>query len=378
MSRCRSVRECLAFHFDKLDHDGAWNYGFHAPSSSRRNVITVLSTSPRWFSNGGWLVALLVLLAMPMPISAQQGPFEKYRRIENETHTWAISPGLGGPSPSLQIRVSKALQELRIWLGSESTRKPLLVLVAGHQGLNRALEELDVSPVPQWVPAVALSQKGIAIIDLQYLIRQPGKGSATVVHELAHLVLAEAGGVLPRWVHEGIAQSVARQYPDPSTRRALILLARNQSLLSITDLEKYLPPDHYRASLLYAEALLFIDWTRRRWGENLHAMILDKCQAGLSWAEAFEQVSGISIEEATEQWQQDLAGSDVVLGLLLDLLLSWRGLALLVVIAALVQRSRRRARLRMMEQEEEEQQWNSPESPTSDGQNRTGRSGNTI
>ncbi|MEC9475434.1 MAG: peptidase MA family metallohydrolase [Planctomycetota bacterium] len=321
------------------------------------------------------LVAALTSLASSLP--GQQDIFTKYRRLETPTHIWAVAPGLADPSEPLQERVSSALLELRTWLGSDSGRRPLLVLVAGQTGLNAALAELGAEAVPAWVPAVALSQKGIAIIDLQYLIRQPGKGSATVVHELAHLVLSEAGGVLPRWVHEGIAQSVARQYPDPSTRHALILLARNRSLLSITDLEKHLPADHYSASLLYAEALLFIDWTRRRWGEDLHARILDHCQKGVPWAEAFERVSGFTIDEATEQWQQELAESDVVFGLLLDLLLSWRGLALLVVIAAVVQRFRRRARLRQMKQEEEEQRWNSPGSPTSDGPNQRGGSEST-
>lgn len=322
-------------------------------------------------------VLVLILLGLTVPVFSQQDVFKKYRRLEMTTHVWAIAPGLGDPSENLQKRVTSALQELRTWLGSESSRRPLLVLVSGHSGLNAALGELGAGEVPNWVPAVALSKKGIAIIDLQYLIRQPGKGSATVVHELAHLVLAEAGGELPRWVHEGIAQSVARQYPDPSTRHALILLARDRSLLSITDLEKYLPQDHFRASLLYAEALLFIDWTRKQWGEDFHAKILDHCKRGQAWSQAFEQVSGVTIDDATQQWQQELAESDVIFGLLFNLLFSWRGLALLVVIAAVVQRFRRKAQLRRLEQEEEEQRWNSPRSPTSDGPNQRGRSAST-
>jgi hypothetical protein len=322
----------------------------------------------------GWIWLLVLLFSTVMPLSAKQDFLEKYRRIEQRTFDWAIAPGLGSPSSALQVRLGKALEELRIWLGSDSTRRPLLVLVAGHQGLNRALEQLGAAAVPRWVPAVALTSRAIVVVDLEHLIRNPGKGSATLVHELAHLVLEEAGGRLPRWVHEGIAQSVARQHPDPSTRRTLILLARRDELVPITDLDQVLPLDHFHASLLYAEALLFIDWTRRRFGENLHAGILERCQQGLSWSVGFEQVAGISIEQATEQWRQELASSPVFLGLVLDLILSWKGLALLVVIAALVQRFRRQARLKKMREEE---QWNSPESPTSDGPNRLDRSDST-
>lgn len=330
------------------------------------------------FSRPGrvWMAATLltVLLGATMTLYGDQDGLEKYRRIEDRTFDWAVAPGLGDPSEALRTRVEKALEELRIWLGSESTRRPLLVLVAGHQGLNGALAELGAAAVPRWVPAVALTSRAIAVIDFQHLVRHPAKGSATLVHELAHLVLEEAGGRLPRWVHEGIAQSVARQQPDPSTRRTLILLARKDDLVPITQLDQVLPADHFHASLLYAEALLFIDWTRRRWGENLHARILERCQKGAAWSDGFEQVTGVSIEQATEQWRTELAGSDVYAGLLIDFILSWKGLALLVVAAALRQRFRRQARLNEMREEEE---WNSPTSPTSDGQSPTDRSENT-
>ena len=343
-------------------------------SSSGSNVISKSTIKFLQFPCLGRIWLFILLFLTVSPLSAEQDILEKYRRIEEKTFDCAMAPGLGDPSTALRARVEKALGELRIWLGSDSARRPLLVFVAGHHGLNSALKTLGADPVPRWVPAVALTRKGIAVIDLEHLIRNPGKGSATLVHELAHLVLEEAGGRLPRWVHEGIAQSVARQHPDPSTRRTLILLARKDDLVPITDLDQVLPRDHFRASLLYAEALLFIDWTRRRFGENLHAGILKKCQQGLSWSMGFEQVAGISIEQATEQWRQELSGSPVFVGLILDLILSWKGLALLVVIAALTQRYRRQARLKKMREEE---QWNPPASPTSDGRNRMDRSDST-
>jgi len=146
------------------------------------------------------------------------------------------------------------------------------------------------------------------------------------------------------------------------------MLARGGSLVPITELDQYLPRTHGRASLLYAEALSFIDWTRRNFEPGLHARILAHCKEGSHWHQGFELETGLTIEEATRDWITELADRDVFLGLILDLILSWNGLALLVIIAFVVQIMRRRSRLRQMEEEE---RWHSQRFPTSDGQNRT-------
>jgi hypothetical protein len=313
---------------------------------------------------------LLLLLSVSTWASASDTPRppDHYLTFEGIDVDWAHPPDVGPPSESLASLVESTLQELRQWLGSHSTRRPLVLLVSTSAGLNQTLEHYGGERVPEWVPAVALTRKAIIIIDTHYLVRNPIGGGATVTHELTHLVLEEAGGQLPRWVHEGLAQSAAHQRPDPSTSRALTMLARGGSLVPITELDQYLPRTHGRASLLYAEALSFIDWTRRNFEPGLHARILAHCKEGSHWHQGFELETGLTIEEATRDWITELADRDVFLGLILDLILSWNGLALLVIIAFVVQIMRRRSRLRQMEEEE---RWHSQRFPTSDGQNRT-------
>ena len=325
------------------------------------------------------LVLLLIVLIPVVEASSAQDPVsdtnqstrvteipDRFTRVESQLFEWVISPGVGDPSESLSRLVRNNLIHLRNWLGSSSTRKPQVFLVNSNQGLNQVLEMLGGQEVPEWVPAVALTGRGIIIIDNGYLQRSPLEGSATVVHELAHLVLFEAGGKIPRWVHEGIAQWAAKQRPDPSVRRKLILLAKAQALVPITELDLFLPETHVRASLLYAEAISFIDWSVKKYGDDLHRRILHRCRAGEEWQVAFEGETGITLQEATSKWSGDLARSDLYLGLFLDMVLSWQALAILVVVAALVQRNRRRRQLARMEEDE----WQSPRFPTSDGQNR--------
>jgi hypothetical protein len=315
-----------------------------------------------------WLLLLLLSVSTWASASDTPRPPDHYLTFEGIDVDWAHPPDVGPPSESLASLVESTLQELRQWLGSHSTRRPLVLLVSTSAGLNQTLEHYGGERVPEWVPAVALTRKAIIIIDTHYLVRNPIGGGATVTHELTHLVLEEAGGQLPRWVHEGLAQSAAHQRPDPSTSRALTMLARGGSLVPITELDQYLPRTHGRASLLYAEALSFIDWTRRNFEPGLHARILAHCKEGSHWHQGFELETGLTIEEATRDWITELADRDVFLGLILDLILSWNGLALLVIIAFVVQIMRRRSRLRQMEEEE---RWHSQRFPTSDGQNRT-------
>ncbi|MDE0961388.1 MAG: hypothetical protein OSB09_11480 [Planctomycetota bacterium] len=314
-----------------------------------------------------WLLLLLWASSLAAASDVPRPP-DQFLTLEGVRVNWAYPPTVGPPSQKLSSLVETTLVDLRQRFGSSSTRRPLVLLVSTSEGLNQTLKHYDGESVPSWVPAVALTRKAIIIIDSHYLVRHPIGGGATVTHELAHLVLEEAGGPLPRWVHEGLAQFAAHQRPDPSTSRALIMLARGDSLVPITELDQYLPRTHVRASLLYAEALSFIEWTQRHFEPGLHARILAHCKGGARWQDSFELETGLTIEQATRNWITELSERDVFLGLVFDLLVSWNGLALLVIIAFVVQISRRRSRLRQMEEEE---RWLSQRSPTSDGQNLT-------
>ena len=136
-------------------------------------------------------------------------------------------------------------------------------------------------------PLLLYLHGGIAVIDLESMIRDPGRGFTTLRHEVVHLVLGESGASLPRWVHEGLAQSLARQIPDPGKRREIALFARRGGLVPIHEMDQYLPRSHDRATTLYAVAALFTEWTRQTWGEEFHARILKRCNPSTTWARAF-------------------------------------------------------------------------------------------
>ena len=269
-------------------------------------------------------------------------------------------------------RVVSDIDEIRQSLAVEPLRRPRIYIEYGRSAFLSVLEHLQLNEVPTWVPALALPGKSIAVIDLEYMIRNPGRGWTTLRHELVHLVLGETGVPLPRWVHEGLAQSLARQIPDPAKSREVALFARRGGLVPIHEIDQYLPKSHDRATTLYAVSVLFIEWTRKTFGEDFRAKVLDRCNKEVSWSEAFELESGISPAVAFDRWQHSFGSQVLWPGLLLDILTSWKSIAFLVIVAAFVQSSRRRRALERMRQQEELEDtstWKSQKFPTSDGPN---------
>ena len=296
-----------------------------------------------------------------------------YEQIDLENCKVRIHGGQISRVPkALFDRVVRDIQEVRQWLQVEPTKTPIVFVEYGRTAFLAVLEHLNLNEVPAWVPALALPSRGIAVIDLESMIRDPGRGFTTLRHEVVHLVLGESGASLPRWVHEGLAQSLARQIPDPGKRREIALFARRGGLVPIHEMDQYLPRSHDRATTLYAVAALFTEWTRQTWGEDFHARILKRCNPSTTWARAFELESGVSPEVAFDRWQATFGSQVLWPGLLLDILTSWKSIAVLVIVAAVVQGIRRRRaldRMRRLEELEEQQSWPSQKFPTSDGQN---------
>ncbi|NCG56086.1 MAG: hypothetical protein GWP35_04215 [Proteobacteria bacterium] len=296
-----------------------------------------------------------------------------YKYVNTSFFEVVLAPGMNSPKESFNKIIDDTLVDVRSWLGSPSTRKPQIYLVHGRSGFNSLLAELGIGEKPDWVPALALPGSGVIVFDMEYSRRNPAEGISTLKHEIVHVVLAESGGALPRWVHEGIAQSLARQSPGPQKKREVAVHAYFGELVPINEMDQYLPISHQRATTLYAVSVMFIDWTRFRYGEGFHASVLRQCKAGMSWDQAFFEESGETLDSAFELWQNSLKAGSVLPGLIPDLLISWKTIAVMVVIAALVQQKRRRRALEAMKQaeleEEEQQSWNSQQSPTSDGQN---------
>jgi hypothetical protein len=132
----------------------------------------------------------------------------------------------------------------------------------------------------------------------------------TVRHEMIHALLHEAAGILPGWVHEGLAQKVGE---DPSPER--IDMARRYVVDSISrgrivemgamDLT-FVDMETEQRSLAYAASLLFMDWLVRNYGDNFIPRFVSEIASGISSYQAVENVTGTDFNRIQELFNTDL------------------------------------------------------------------------
>ena len=298
------------------------------------------------------LLSLLLVVPLTAAVGASEPP-PGYLVTAFGGWDWAAQGANATPGESLEKRIDELLTRQREFLGAGSPGRPLIVLAQDRNRFQAALSHYGGRRAEDWATAVALPSRGIVILDGNYLGRHPISSVETVSHELAHVVLHEAGGDLPRWYHEGLAQWLAGQRLAIRTKKLLSIFSRTGGTVSFEELDKFLPMRHSEASLLYGQCLSFVTYLSSSWGTGVHRLLLEKTLAGVEFDSAFLAVTGIELAEAESRWRATLPFASDLLAFTLDELFSFRGLALLVLIAFIVQKVLRGRALRRMSEEEE-------------------------
>lgn len=168
----------------------------------------------------------------------------------------------------------------------------------------------DASGMPEWVAGVASPKRGEIMIaaigpdgaqtDLKSLTR----------HELVHVALhrATGGHKLPRWFHEGVADSVG---DDINFLRAQTLASTifGPGVPPLEDLEAQFRGDGRDASVAYAAARDFASHLRYRdpEGEDFR-QLLTEIRMGTGFEASFQHTYDISLPELEAEWRKGLLG----------------------------------------------------------------------
>ncbi len=170
----------------------------------------------------------------------------------------------------------------------------------------------EASGMPKWVAGVAHPPTG------QILIAEHGPDGAPtnleelLKHEMAHVVLHRAvgGADLPRWFHEGVAESFTGG----------ISLSRAQTLASavfgpgVPELDRlednFYGQDGPAASVAYAAARDLVSFLRNYdEGKGLALrQVLTEIEGGHNFEIAFIRAYGKGLEELVGQWRSELPG----------------------------------------------------------------------
>ncbi len=123
----------------------------------------------------------------------------------------------------------------------------------------------------------------------------------TVRHEMIHALLHRAGGKIPGWFHEGIAQRIGEDYSADQlvkVRDYVGSLVRDGWLVSLGDLDgtfiNMAPGDRLNA---YSVSLVFIDYLFGRFGDTFVPVVLAELQNGQAFSSAMYLATGERLVE---------------------------------------------------------------------------------
>lgn len=242
-------------------------------------------------------------------------------------------------------RAEKIRQHVVKEIGQDFKIK-IKVYLAPDRESYRAL--LGGSRRSEWSIGSALAGKDtIVMFSPRGSYREKVQADAAQVfaHELAHIALFNVlrRKDVPRWLTEGVAQMVAREWnKSDSVRLTIAVLSDN--LIPLADLADHWPSDKTQAKLAYAESLSLVLFLR----DNLYLTpLLVAMRDGTDWLTALRKVTEMDFDTFLGQWHDYLKRKHTWI-LLFDEGCLWVFMALLLVAGYFVvklQRRRQYARL---------------------------------
>lgn len=172
------------------------------------------------------------------------------------------------------------------------------------------------------VVALAVPRRKAVFIDRSRSISSPHSFHALLKHELCHLLLHDRipGGLLPRWLDEGVAQWVSGGFAE-------IVLPRRGSVLDeaflsgrtipLKALSRAFYGDDRSVLLAYEQSLSLVQFMVDRYGTDGLLSVLNGLVQGDSLESVLWQNFSLTITSLEEAWHEDLKGKAVWLAFLI-------------------------------------------------------------
>jgi len=173
-------------------------------------------------------------------------------------------------------------------LGHEPS-SPITIIIAADEKRFMALTR---EVLPDWSAAAALPGNRIVI--------SPLKGrkidvERIVAHETVHCVINDASGgrYVPRWFHEGCAETVAGGLGIRG-RAYIVWKVLSDDIMSFTDIERVFSRGAQDAGLAYDQSLIAVGYLMKIHGKDVLGAILSGMRDGLEFDAAFERATGVA------------------------------------------------------------------------------------
>lgn len=280
----------------------------HSPPRAPRRLDAVGGALGRLV--GAILLVLSLMLLAPAEARAEHGPMVGWT-LEDASGQIIVGRAVIRYEPAAEAEAYALAEELPAWWSDveqafgRDLDDRMTIHVVRHPGrVARA------TGMPVWVSGVAHPPRGEIAISLHDPDGSPADLETLLRHELVHVGLYRAtnGAELPRWFHEGVAESIANE----------ISLARAENLAgavfgsgvpSLEGLEAQFHGDAQQAAVAYAAARDFTTWLRYHDPDGAEfRQLLSQLRMGRGFEQSFQDAYGRSLAELDEDWRAGLFG----------------------------------------------------------------------
>ncbi len=192
--------------------------------------------------------------------------------------------------------------------------KPAVLLAPDR----RTFADMAGSPL---VVAYAVPDKMLIVIDYSRMNIEPFTLSATLEHEMCHLLLHRyiQETPLPRWIDEGVCQWASGGLAELVTgnrQSALAWAALSGGFIPLNALSLNFPQDGQSMALAYEESRSVVEYIVSNFGKSGLLNILNAMKSSQDVSDAVSMSLGMSIEELQKEWEVSQRSWTVVISAL--------------------------------------------------------------
>lgn len=290
------------------------------------------------------LTLLLFLLALPAQAAGPQGP--GWLTVREAPFTFHYRPDDAGIAADLVERAPGVVEDLQERAGLELPRHVDVVLAPDADTFSA----VQPGEPPGWAAGTAWSDRG----EIYLRTRLPRRGADPIqkvfVHEVVHIGVGRAFDDPPRWLNEGLAKVLAKEF-DPTSHALLARAALSGSLLSLEDITRRWPSRAGHARLAYAQSTDFISFLSNR-GDDVLPGVLARLSQGEDLDRALTAATGSNLEELESQWRRRITFWHALLPVVGSSGAVWGFASVLFLIATWKQRRKFKRQMKAMEERE--------------------------
>lgn len=215
--------------------------------------------------------------------------------------------------------------------------------------------DLTGGAVPEWGVGVAYSSRSLIVLRSPRIIEYPLALGQIVVHELAHVATHRGLGSIhaPRWFHEGVAMMSAGEW-RLGDLDAMVARVGGGGAIPLDDLVSSFPYDSSDAGAAYVQSFFAVNHLAEESGIGTAPGVVRAIAAAGSFDEGIRQLTGMSRAEFQSDVISAMGRSYSLPLLLRSGTLLFVGVALLVIVAAVLKIKSARRRMHALSGDDSE------------------------